>query len=766
MSKAEGNSFIKFVIIANPWGQGIDNPTSKHHICVELLRAGHKVLWINGTGMRRPDMTRLYDIKRAVNKIGECMSGWRGVSHAKAQRRKMGRESDGIGRMIRGEEGQRGGVGGSTPAVVAPFTVPLPHSRLARQFNANSYMAAAERMFGNLADVTLLNFLPVLSELQKDWPGRSVYYCVDRWDAFAMYDSELMAELNRKCCRGADDVVASSKDLFDRCKLRNENVHLIRHGVSFDHFVTAVNDELRRPSDLPDGKIIGFFGLISEWVDQELLVRLAKEIPDAHIVLIGKADVNVESLATVSNIHILGPKLFDELPSYVAHFDVGIIPFVVNDLTKAVNPIKLREMLAAGCPVVSTDLEEVRGWGAPETDDGRRTAEGKGEERRWLRAETGDGMGGDFNASRDHVGTVRDSQWKDAKGGGRGQEKERNLQGVVLAKGAEEFVDGVRSVLENALSKERKRVISEAMRDEDWTARVGQIVDIVHRLPDVKIPRIEHRLRYVPYPPTSLPIRDLFVLENIPFDKETSVMEIGVGSGETCARLAMDCEKVVGMDASDAGIHKIEYLKQRHENLDLICADATSDADIGVQFDVVVSCDTLEHVADPKKFFEFVVRHLKPGGTAHILFPNELPGCRHGITGFGEIGRLKAEAGNPSAAGKPERGGEVEVFRVEVSCWVRFVILVSYGWLRWVRRLFGRRSGACKPQCFDETNFFRHAELWTKLAPLINLYWLVMLRMCKVGGNVSRVRPVRVCDFDENCSLYVRVRKKRDRGEG
>jgi glycosyltransferase involved in cell wall biosynthesis len=106
----------------------------------------------------------------------------------------------------------------------------------------------------------------------------------------------------------------------------------------------------------PAAPVVGFFGLLSEWVDQDLILRLAEEFPQATILLIGKADVDVARLQRVPNIQLPGPKPFTELPAHIARFTVGIIPFVVNDLTRAVNPIKLREMLAAGCPVVSTAM--------------------------------------------------------------------------------------------------------------------------------------------------------------------------------------------------------------------------------------------------------------------------------------------------------------------------------------------------------------------------------------------------------------------------
>jgi len=138
-------------------------------------------------------------------------------------------------------------------------------------------------------------------------------------------------------------------------------VHLVSHGVDHDHFSRALQ-ATQRPVDLPSGRVAGFFGLLSEWLDQNLLIEVARRVPDCEIVLIGKEDVDIERLRGLRNVHILGARPFSRLPEYVAYFDVGLIPFEVNELTKAVNPIKLREMLSAGCPVVSTALPEVQGY--------------------------------------------------------------------------------------------------------------------------------------------------------------------------------------------------------------------------------------------------------------------------------------------------------------------------------------------------------------------------------------------------------------------
>jgi len=244
---------------------------------------------------------------------------------------------------------------------------------------------------------------------------------------------------------------------------------------------------------LPPGPIVGFFGLLSEWVDQDLLVALARSLrteiqqsmetgplssakgsaddcnaPDisskptsripnpesripnpesritrceASIVLIGQADVDVSRLRAEPNIVLPGPKPFAELPDYIRHFDVGVIPFVVNELTVAVNPIKLREMLAAGCPVVSTALPEVERYASAD--------------------------GGESSTTK-HA--------KDAKAAMRGCPS-----AVRISHSSEEFVAHVRAALRDPPGVGERRAISAGMAGETWAAKVDEILAAISR---------------------------------------------------------------------------------------------------------------------------------------------------------------------------------------------------------------------------------------------------------------------------------------------
>lgn len=386
--------FRAFVLIANSWQAGVTNPTSKHRIALELARLGHRVLWIEGAGMRVPSLGSGSDRSRILRKVARAFGG--------------ARRAEASGHI----------------EVVSPLLLPLPRRAWARRLNGWMCARIGRRWAGRGGTApVLVNYVPVLSHALAGWRGVRVYHCVDRWDAFRMYDSAVMAACDEQCCRWADLVIASSADLAERCRRFSSRVRLVPHGVDHGHFARAL-DAGDRPADLPAGPVIGFFGLLSEWVDQDLLVRTARAVPDCSLALIGTADVPVDRLKAEPNILVLGPRPFADLPRYLAHFTVGMIPFVVNELTRAVNPIKLREMLAGGCPVVSTALPEVC-------------------------------------AMADAQPALRGSR------------------GVRVAQTADEFVACVRRFAAQPLGPDERRRLSEAVASETWASKVREILDLI-----------------------------------------------------------------------------------------------------------------------------------------------------------------------------------------------------------------------------------------------------------------------------------------------
>ena len=104
--------------------------------------------------------------------------------------------------------------------------------------------------------------------------------------------------------------------------------------------------------------VIGFFGLIADWVDLALIRFLATSQPDWNLVLIGKVVTSLAAIDGLANVHLFGQKPYASLPGYAKAFDVALMPFVMNELTLAANPLKIREYLAAGLPVVSSAIPE------------------------------------------------------------------------------------------------------------------------------------------------------------------------------------------------------------------------------------------------------------------------------------------------------------------------------------------------------------------------------------------------------------------------
>jgi Glycosyl transferases group 1 len=193
-----------------------------------------------------------------------------------------------------------------------------------------------------------------------------VYYCTDEWSSFSFVDGKKVGEMVKSLATRADVVFATSRPLVEKLSRFNPEVHLASHGVKYEMFALALEDSTALPSDLaalPRPRL-GFYGLIEEWLDLELIGYLATRHPEWNIALIGKTCVDTSSLDRLPNVHFLGRKPHSELPAYCKGLDVALIPHKVNELTRHMNPIKLREYLSAGLQIVSTDLPEM--WHFPD----------------------------------------------------------------------------------------------------------------------------------------------------------------------------------------------------------------------------------------------------------------------------------------------------------------------------------------------------------------------------------------------------------------
>ncbi|TWP50955.1 glycosyltransferase [Lentzea tibetensis] len=181
----------------------------------------------------------------------------------------------------------------------------------------------------------------------------------DRHSAFPEADQSAIRALEDSLLSNSDHVLYVSRALQEEeQRLTGERACFIDHGVDLEHFTmrTAL------PADLASipGPRIGFFGSLDDYlVDFDLLERVAAEFPDASLVLIGDATCSMERYDKFSNVHWLDFKSYEEIPGYGSGFDVALMPWLDNDWIKHANPIKMKEYLALGLAVVSTDFPEV-----------------------------------------------------------------------------------------------------------------------------------------------------------------------------------------------------------------------------------------------------------------------------------------------------------------------------------------------------------------------------------------------------------------------
>ena len=316
------------VCFAKDWSE---DPTSNNHV-MKLLARDNQVLWLNSIATRTPSLASGSDLKKIGRKLASFARGPVEVEpHL---------------------------------SVYTPIVLPFPHSAAAASVNERILKASVGllRRRRGMGDFQLWAFLPTAVR----YAGRLgesllVYYCTDEWSQFESVDGSRMAALERELLERADLVFCTSRTLVERKRVSNPETHLASHGVDHAHFAKALDEGTPVAAEMRGLKrpILGFFGLVESWIDIDLFAHLASRRPDWTIVVVGKAKVDVSRLARHPNVVLTGRKPYEELPGFCKAWDVALCPFVLNELTRNVNPIKLREYLSAGLPVVSTGIPEV-----------------------------------------------------------------------------------------------------------------------------------------------------------------------------------------------------------------------------------------------------------------------------------------------------------------------------------------------------------------------------------------------------------------------
>ena len=314
------------IVFGEDWGA---LPSSTQHL-INHLSHSRKVLWVNSIGLRRPTLS-WRDAKRAWQKL---------VAPARAKVA----QSHYTNRNIQ---------------VINPRTLPAPRNRLERRI-ASTILGNQLRPLIDQAELhqpILWTSLPTAVDMVEQLDSSAlVYYCGDDFSALAGVDHRTVAMREAELLQHADLILAASEQLAMR--FPQQRTQLLPHGVDFQLF----SQPAQRAVDLPDDgrPIAGFYGSLSEWLDIELLQATIQQLPEWHFVFIGNAVVDISPLQALPNTHFLGERAHAQLPSYVQHWNASLLPFRDNAQIRACNPLKLREYLAAGQPIVSTPFPALR----------------------------------------------------------------------------------------------------------------------------------------------------------------------------------------------------------------------------------------------------------------------------------------------------------------------------------------------------------------------------------------------------------------------
>ena len=329
---APAADFPTILYFGNDWTA--ENRTSSHHVARWLAKR-YRVIYIESPGLRAPKGTGR-DLKKLLTKVGLALRGPRPA-----------------------EEGL---------SVQTLIQIPLHRFELVRRCNQLVLLATLrllmlrEKVSRPITWFVVPHMAPVVGRLGE---RLSVYYCIDDYASLPDVDVAAIRRMDDELTRKADLVFVASDTLLEGKLALNPHTHVSPHGVDFDHFVKAQSPELDIPTDArpsgaaAGGPVIGFFGLIERWIDLDLVAYLADQRPGWTFLMIGRVAIPDEEVPKRPNIVYLGRRPYESLPAYGKTFTAAIIPYRLTQQVLHANPIKLREYLAMGRPIVSVSTPEI-----------------------------------------------------------------------------------------------------------------------------------------------------------------------------------------------------------------------------------------------------------------------------------------------------------------------------------------------------------------------------------------------------------------------
>lgn len=301
-------------------------------IMSRFARNGNRVLFIENTGAREPNIK---DIPRIKHRIENWLKGVKGFRM----------EMDNL-------------------YVFSPLILPFPYSRIARWINHYLMLPVLRRwlkvMDFNNPIIYIFLPTPLSLDIIDNFNKKIVIYYFA--DSLRVISHNRIRKSQTGLLKKADLVFVTARQMYDESRSYGDKVYVFSPGVDFRKFEMAMMRKRHEPGEKINGlkrPIIGYVGGVHKWVDQGLVKSIAEKYPEYSFVFIGPIQADVSLLSGLRNIHFFGKYDHDIVPYFIKEFDICIIPYLLSDYTKNVYPSKLNEYHAMGKPVISTNLPEI-----------------------------------------------------------------------------------------------------------------------------------------------------------------------------------------------------------------------------------------------------------------------------------------------------------------------------------------------------------------------------------------------------------------------
>jgi glycosyltransferase involved in cell wall biosynthesis len=249
--------------------------------------------------------------------------------------------------------------------VYSPFALPVHHLAALRQVNElilRRQILHVVRKLGMDNPIVWVACPAACDTAIKVRRNLLVYQRTDRYEEYPNVDPDIISRYDRKLKAAADLTIFVNDLLYEEEGPQCKKAFLLDHGVDYDMFASAEQDPYR-PEDIADmpGPVVGFFGGIDDHTsDIPFVEKVVDLLPQMSFVFVGAASSDVTELEKKANVRMLGYKRYEQIPHYGKVFDVAIMPWRQNRWIEACNPIKLKEYLALGKPIVSTPFAELK----------------------------------------------------------------------------------------------------------------------------------------------------------------------------------------------------------------------------------------------------------------------------------------------------------------------------------------------------------------------------------------------------------------------